>query len=548
MTKRAVGKYRLLKQIGRGGMATVYKAYDTKLERVVALKIPLPEYARDASFVARFLREARIAAKLDHPNIITIFDVGEQRGTPYFTMQYVEQTLQALLERRAPLSLAQALPLINQIASALDYAHDRHIVHRDVKPTNILINRDGQAILADFGIAKAADGLSLTRVGTILGAPGYMSPEQARGSEVDRRSDIYSLGVVCYHMLAGRPPYARSYVAPEDAGASESLPPLSAINPQVPPAVGRVVHKARAKQKKNRYESAGKMAQALELALTGGRTPRPPVGPPRRKVTQPRTPAVSAGNIGAAFSALPKPMLAAVIGLVALVALGLLFTRPQVPPSPGLTPTWTDVPQPAEEVSTKTPTPSPTRTRVPATPTPTQTAVPPTPTTAPTPTCAASVDSQLAGAWDRSRLGCPTAPGDTVWAAWQRFERGYMSWRSDTRRVTVFFDNRTWTEFRDQWLEGASIPSRGSPPPGLLAPTRGFGYIWGIHDSVANGIGWALEEEKGFCAKIQLLEQGLVFRSSTVAFCQDRLYNWATHPSFRPLFFAVYSDGTWEQR
>ena len=534
-----LGKYRILAEIARGGMATVYKAYDTKLERVVALKIPLPQYARDRVFAERFLREARTAAKLDHPNIITVFDVGEHEGTPYFAMQYVDQTLQELLERRGPLPLAEAIPLINQIAAALDHAHERGFVHRDIKPSNVLVTQKGRAILTDFGIAKAADSIRLTRTGELMGSPTYMCPEQIQGLDVDHLGDIYSFGALCYEMLAGKPPFRGQAATVLHAHVYEAPKPLQAENPKVPPAAARVVHKALAKQKKDRHQSAGEMARALDLALTGVRPPQPPGGSP--------------------LSRLPKPMLAAAIGLVALVALGLLFTRPQASPSPGLTATWTPVPQPAAEVSTKMPAPSPTRTAVSTTPTPTQTAVPPTPTptqtavphtptTAPTPACASSVDSQLAGAWDRSGLGCPLGQVLTIWAAWQPFERGYMFWRSDTRRVTVFYGNGTWTEFSEQWTEGAAIPSRGNPPTGLLAPARGFGYIWGVYDSVADGIGWALEEEKGFCARIQSLERGLIFRSSTVKFCQGQLYNWATHPSFRQLFFAVYSDGTWEQR
>ncbi len=122
-----------------------------------------------------------------------------------------------------------------------------------------------------------------------------------------------------------------------------------------------------------------------------------------------------------------------------------------------------------------------------------------------------------------------------------------MLWRSDTYRVTVFYDDGAWAEFPDQWAEGAPIPSRGSPPVGRLAPIRGFGYIWGIHDNVANRLGWALEDEKGFCANIQAFERGFIFHSSTILHCQDELYNWATHPDFTPLFFSAYGDGSWKR-
>lgn len=192
---------------------------------------------------------------------------------------------------------------------------------------------------------------------------------------------------------------------------------------------------------------------------------------------------------------------------------------------------------------TQTPTPTPTHT-----PTATCTQTPTrSPTHTPPPTsCHWAVDPQLARAWDRGRLGCPTGQASVVWAAWQPFERGYMFWRSDTMRVIAFYDGGTWTEFADQW-DGLTTVSRGSPPPGRVAPIRGFGYLWGTYDEVANRLGWGLEEEKGFCANIQPFERGLIFHSSTVSYCQDELYNWATHAAFEALFFVVHEDGTWRR-
>lgn len=203
-----------------------------------------------------------------------------------------------------------------------------------------------------------------------------------------------------------------------------------------------------------------------------------------------------------------------------------------------------------ERAVTASPTSTPKRTR---TPTPTRTATPSveaSPTvveSTATPICARSVATQLASAWNRGVLGCPTGQAQVVWAAWQPFERGNMFWSSDTRRVIVFYGDHTWVEFGDQWTEGAPIPSRGDPPAGLLAPIRGFGYIWGTYDTVADGIGWAIDQEKGFCANIQRFEKGIIFHGSTVRFCQDELYNWATHPDFAPLFFSAYADETWQR-
>jgi hypothetical protein len=194
---------------------------------------------------------------------------------------------------------------------------------------------------------------------------------------------------------------------------------------------------------------------------------------------------------------------------------------------------------------TATPKPSSTPTSA-RTATPTVGASPSVVEPSATPACPRSVAAQLASAWNRGVLGCPTGQAQVVWAAWQPFEQGNMFWSSDTRRVIVFYGDHTWAEFADQWTEGAPIPSRGDPPGGLLAPIRGFGYIWGTYDSVADGIGWATDQEKGFCVHIQRFEKGVILRSSAVRFCQDELYNWATHPSFSPLFLSANGDGRWQ--
>ncbi|MCD6519902.1 MAG: hypothetical protein J7M05_08275 [Anaerolineae bacterium] len=164
------------------------------------------------------------------------------------------------------------------------------------------------------------------------------------------------------------------------------------------------------------------------------------------------------------------------------------------------------------------------------------------------PPCPRSVDQRLSDLWERARLGCPIDSADVLWAAWQPFENGYMLWRSDVRQILVFYADGTWANFPDRWQEGMPIPSRGNPPPGRVAPVRGFGLVWGSHEEVAKRLGWALEEEKGFCATVQSFQRGFIFRSNRVRYCLDELYNWATHPSFKPLFFAVYGDGGWQRK
>src|SRR5215472_12950395 len=204
---KSLGQFRIVERIGAGGMATVFKAYQPTLDRYVAIKV-LPAYhARDPIFVKRFEREARAVAKLAHPNIVQIHDFGEQDNITYIVMEYVDGgTLKDRLKR--PLPAAEAVDFIIQAAEGLECAHRNGIVHRDVKPANILLRKDGYLLLSDFGIAKILEGTTnLTRVGTGIGTPQYMSPEQGIGQAVDRRSDIYSLGVVLFHCLTGRVPF-----------------------------------------------------------------------------------------------------------------------------------------------------------------------------------------------------------------------------------------------------------------------------------------------------------------------------------------------------
>src|SRR5215468_5373034 len=204
---KSLGQFRIAERIGSGGMAMVFKAYQPTLDRFVAVKVLPAHYARDPVFVKRFEREARSVAKLAHPNIVQIHDFGEQDNITYIVMEYVDGgTLKDRLKRALP--PGEAIDFIIQAAEGLDCAHRNGIVHRDVKPANMLVRKDGHLLLSDFGIAKILEGTTnLTRAGTGIGTPQYMSPEQGTGQAVDRRSDIYSLGIVLFHMLAGRVPY-----------------------------------------------------------------------------------------------------------------------------------------------------------------------------------------------------------------------------------------------------------------------------------------------------------------------------------------------------
>jgi hypothetical protein len=261
-------RYTIERELGRGGMAVVFLARDLKHDRMVALKVLRPEIAV-AVGGDRFIREIRIAARLQHPHILPLFDSGETGGLLYFSAPYVEgESLRQRLQRERQLPTEEALAIARQVASALSYAHGQGVVHRDIKPDNILL-ADGEAIVADFGIAlavTAAGGERLTETGLALGTPAYMSPEQAAGGEsVDRRSDVYSLGCVLYEMLAGEPPF--SSPTPQAVLARQlhdTAPPLKVLRPTVPAGVEAAVTRALAKVPAERYDTAAQFAAALE--------------------------------------------------------------------------------------------------------------------------------------------------------------------------------------------------------------------------------------------------------------------------------------------
>ncbi len=291
---RALGKYIILEEIGRGGMGAVYKARDVELDRIVAMKVLSPYLVGEPHLVQRFMREARLAANLDHPNIVAIYDIGGEGGYYYFVMKYLEgRPLKEIIAQGGPLSLDEVVKIVRQLASALDYAHQQNLVHRDVKPGNVIIAPDGHATLTDFGLAKVVESMKLTASGETIGTLEYMAPEQARG-ETSPASDIYSLGVMTYEMLTGRLPFQGTNQATLlYQHLHEPPPPLHRWNPTIPPEVERVVLKAMAKEPAERYATAGEMARELEQAAR--RTPFPApfqrpaepekVAPPRARPT-----------------------------------------------------------------------------------------------------------------------------------------------------------------------------------------------------------------------------------------------------------------------
>ena len=262
------GRYELQRRVGRGGMAEVFLARDRLLDRPVAIKILFPEFATDPSFVARFRREAQSAANLNHPNIVGVYDWGKERGTYYIVMEYVDgRTVSDILRSDGPIEAKRAAGIAADVAAALGFAHRKGVVHRDVKPGNVLITASGEVKVADFGIARAMTSSSeenLTQTGSVMGTATYFSPEQAQGKPVDPRSDLYSLGVVLYEMASGKPPFsADSPVAIAYKHVQEPLPPLHEKVPGVPRGYEAVTNKALAKDPDRRYQDAGELRADL---------------------------------------------------------------------------------------------------------------------------------------------------------------------------------------------------------------------------------------------------------------------------------------------
>jgi formylglycine-generating enzyme required for sulfatase activity/predicted Ser/Thr protein kinase len=328
-----LGKYEVIEEIGRGGFAVVYKARDTTLDRIVALKVLAPHLTWDPRFVARFQNEARSVARLRHPHIVTVYEAGEQDGQLYIAMEYLGgRTLAQVIEEEGSLLPERALSILRQVAEALDYAHRQGVMHRDVKPANVMVEEDDldgmRATLMDFGLVKAMEGSqSLTSQGTILGSPEYMAPEQAdssREDEIGPATDRYALGVVAYHMLTGQVPFSGPTTAVLHAHAYELPPQPRSIQKDLPAGVARVLIKALSKSSRGRYATSTAMVDALRQA--GGKASRPGAAP-----RQPWSPAW-------------KWVLAGVLAVGLLVGgvwIGSRISlRAASPPQPGATRVW----------------------------------------------------------------------------------------------------------------------------------------------------------------------------------------------------------------
>jgi serine/threonine protein kinase len=373
MIGQQLGRYHIVENLGEGGMAAVYKGFDNRLRRDVAIKVILRGFDQKDVFIKRFEREAMAVAQLTHPNIVRVIDYGTEDGVPYLVMEYIPGgTLKDRMGKAVP--WREAAKMLIPVARALDYAHKENIIHRDIKPANILVTKSGDLMLSDFGIAKTLDADNLTKLtgtGVGIGTPAYMAPEQGMGRDIDQRVDIYSLGVVFYEMITGRPPYeADTPMAVMLKHISDPLPRPKSFVPDIPEQVEQILFKALAKDPDHRFQDMGEFAQALENLV---RSKEPEAAPVIETAVEPilaktvKAPAVQPGTV---TQAAPKPrsswikyawipVLASVacVGLVAILTvpklLGLIAPGNSSPPTK-----VAEVPSPTEEIEIVEPVPA----------------------------------------------------------------------------------------------------------------------------------------------------------------------------------------------
>lgn len=393
MEQKKFGRYEILRELGRGGMATVYLARDPRFDRQVAIKVLPRELMHDPQFRARFEREAKIIAMLEHPFIVPVYDFGDEDGQPYFVMRYIPGGSLADRLREGAFSLAETVRVMRVLCAALDEAHRKNVIHRDLKPGNILFDRSGELCVSDFGIAKITEAQTTMTSGAMLGTPAYMSPEQAQGEAVDNRSDIYSLGVILFEMLTGRQPYtADTPMGVVVKRLTEPLPHILEYCPDLPPGLQTVIEKTMAKDRRERFQTVMEFAAALEAAAQGM---------PPEKILQaasatiaappalPRTPQPSAAateptavSAAAAARRVKSNRVWWAVGALALFLLGalaagrfLLGNRPSAmvaspSPSPASPPTSLTSPTPAASPTPTLPPSSPTADLLSLTPSP----------------------------------------------------------------------------------------------------------------------------------------------------------------------------------
>jgi len=272
MTDRQIGRYELGKEIGRGGMATVHRAFDPYSKREVAIKLLPPEMLHSSEFRKRFKKELETISALEHPNIVPVYDSGEENSQPYFVMRYMTGGSLAERLKKRKLSLRETVEIIEKLALGLSYAHQKGVIHRDLKPENILFDETGNPYLSDFGVAKLMEDASSATGSRLVGTPEYASPEQAQGEndKVDHRTDVYGLGVLVYRMLTGRQPYtSRNTAGVLVKHITQPIPSILKARPDLPDSMDAIIRTAMAKRMENRYQSVLEFAHALAVAAFG---------------------------------------------------------------------------------------------------------------------------------------------------------------------------------------------------------------------------------------------------------------------------------------
>jgi len=543
---KTFGQYQIEAELGRGGMAVVYKAYQPALQRYVAIKVLPPQLGMDPDFVKRFQHEAVAAAKLKHPHIVTIHDVGIAEGVNYIVMEFIEgQPLSAVIRQGGAMPPDRVARIIDQVASALDYAHRQGFVHRDIKPSNIMLGAEDHVTLTDFGIAKAMSGTRLTQTGTLIGTPEYMSPEQVRGLPVDHRADIYSLGIVAYEMLVGQVPFSGDTASVLYKQANELPPPIHARAINVPAHIAGAIERALAKDPGERFATASAFAQALSDGGPASVSAAPAAAPMRPKAVPtppPVRPAAArpvrswgiwaVGGVAIFVCAIGLLVIVGLAGRTLSMQSALVAQRPTVTSSalaaapPAATATLSRATSAAAATSliaaaTSTPspfgpalgtpstsTPAPTRT---STPVPTRT---PTPASTLTPNCP-PVTGPFAGIWQsaQDKLGCAAGDAHGTWIAEETFEKGLMFWREDNDQICALFNGDGWRMYANDWREGDPGETCSSGTP--ITPVRGFGKTWCTAPGVRSGLGNATAPERGYNGTVQDYQRGQILRTDS---------------------------------
>lgn len=500
VTPKEIGRYAIKYEIGRGGMATVYCAHDPRFDRDVALKVLPREFMHDPTFRARFEREAHTIAALEHAAIVPVYDYGEDEGQPYLVMRYM--TGGSLRDRldKGPLTFAETATILQRIGSALDHAHSKGIVHRDLKPGNILFDRYGDAFLTDFGIAKLSEAGAALTGSTVIGTPAYLSPEQARGSSVDGRSDVYALGTILFEMLTGRTPYeAETPVGLAVKHVTEPVPRILEVKPDLPQETEPVIARAMAKDRDERFSTASELALTVGAIARGEKVSLPPVQrvpagtPAGGRVPSAQIPRVPTAYPLAEEGTRPArgvPRWAWFIGALAVVAVvgggivmsGVMGQPAEATAEPTLAPIVasatatatatatvqpSDTPQPAPtDMPVPTNTPSPTPTVPTPTPIPISTSVPtPTPISLATATHACAYDVELVEVQDPYRFWyVNSSPSFGLLVR----NSGACAWPEGTTLVLVSENPLGW---RESWpVESAAVDQSVEVAIQLTAP------------------------------------------------------------------------------